>query len=106
MGGNKIETYLGFALRAGKVALGLNSVELIKRGVSCLILDEDAAKNSHKEARKLRVKFGCPLIVMKDLGALLKREGCKVIAIKDPSLAEAILKAAGEQGISIEGAIG
>lgn len=106
MEGNKIEAYLGFALRAGKLTLGLNSIETVKKGICCLLLDEGAAKNSHKEARKLRVRFSCPLIVIKDLGALVKREGCKVVAVKDSSLAEAILSEAGKQGISIEGAIG
>ena len=106
MNGNKIEAYLGFALRAGKLTLGLNSIETLKKGVCCLLLDEGAAKNSHKEARKLKVRFACPLIIVKDLGALIKREGCKVAAVKDSSLADAILKEAGEQGISIEGAIG
>ena len=91
VGTNKNEAYLGFSLRAG---------------VCCLLLDGGAAKNSHKQARKLSERFACPLIVIEGLGALVKREGCKVIAIKDPSLAGAILREAGEQGISIEGVIG
>ena len=106
MEGNKIEAYLGFALRAGKLVLGLNSIEIIKKGVYCLLLDEEAAKNSQKQARKLKVRFACPLIITKDLGALIKREGCKVAAVKDSSLAEAILKEAGDKGMTIEGAIG
>ena len=106
MDGNKIEAYLGFALRAGKLVLGLNSIETVKKGVYCLLLDEGAAKNSHKEARKLKVKFACPLIIVKDLGALLKREGCKVAAVKDSSLAEAVLREAGDKGMTIEGVIG
>lgn len=106
MDGNKIEAYLGFALRARKAVLGLNSVETVKSGVYCMLLSEDAAGNSQKQARKLKERFSCPLVVIKNLGALIKREGCKVIAIKDSSLAEAILREAGEQGISIEGVIG
>ena len=102
----KIESYLGFALRAGKVTLGLNSVETLNKGVFCILLDEDAQKNSQKQARKLREKLACPLIVIKDLGALVKREGIKVAAVKDFSLAGAILSEAEKQGISMEGAIG
>ena len=104
--GNKIEAYLGFALRAGKAVLGLNSIEAVKKGICCLLLDEDAAKNSRKEAEKFRVKFSCPLIIIKDLGARIRREGCKVVAIKDSSLAGAIIREAGAQGMTIEGAIG
>ena len=102
----KIETYLGFALRAGKVTLGLNSIEALKKGVYCMLLDEGAQKNSQKQARKLHERLRCPLVVIEGLGALIKREGCKVVAVRDPSLAGAILREAGEQGILIEGAIG
>ena len=102
----KIESYLGFALRAGRLALGLNTIETIKKGVYCMLLEEAAAKNSQKQARKLRARLDCPLIVIKDLGALVKREGCKVVALQDESLAGAILSEAEKQGILIEGAIG
>ena len=102
----KIEAYLGFALRAGKLALGLNAIELLKKGVYCLLLDEDAAKNSHKQSRKLCARFRCPLVVVKDLGALTKREGCKVVALQDESLAGALLSEAKKQDIPIEGANG
>ena len=106
MDAKKIETYLGFALRAGKLTLGLNSVEALKKGVYCMLLDEGAQKNSQKQARKQAVRLRCPLIIVQDLGALIKREGYKVVAVKDSSLADAILREASEQGISIEGAIG
>lgn len=106
MEGNKIEAYLGFALKAGRLVLGLNSIETLKKGVYCLLLDEGAAKNSHKSARRLKIRFACPLIITKDLGALVKREGCKLAAVKDFSLAEAILREAGDKGMTIEGAIG
>ena len=106
MDAGKIETYLGFALRAGKVTLGLNSIEALKKGVFCMLLDRDAQKNSQKQARKLRERLDCPLIIIEDLGALVKREGCKVVAVRDSSLAAAIVGEAKQQAISIEGAIG
>lgn len=102
----KIESYLGFAFRAGKVTLGLNSIETLKKGVYCMLLDQDAQKNSQKQARKEATRLSCPLVIVKGLGALVKREGIKVIAVKDFSLAGAILSEAEKQGISIEGAIG
>ena len=102
----KIEAYLGFALRANRLALGLNTIETLKKGVYCILLEEDAAKNSYKQARKLRARHNCPLVIVKGLGALVKREGCKVVALQDESLAGAILDEAKKQGISIEGVIG
>ncbi len=37
---------------------------------------------------------------------LIKREGCKVAAVKDFSLADAILREANDKGMTIEGVIG
>ena len=102
----KIEAYLGFAIRAGKLVMGLNSIEALKKGVYCMLLDEGAQKNSQKQSRKLSARLHCPLIVIAGLSALVRRESCKVVAVKDSSLAGAILREAGEQGISIEGVIG
>ena len=106
MDARKIESYLGFALKAKKLVLGLNSIETIRKGVYCILLDGDAQKNSQKQARKEATRLTCPLIIVKGLGALVKREGIKVIAVKDFSLAGAILSEAEKQGISIEGVIG
>ncbi len=106
MNTDKIATYLGFALRAGKVTLGINAAQTLKKGVSLLLLDKSTAENSKKEARKLRAKFSCPLIELEEPGALLKRQGVKLIAVKDASLAGAIISEARAQGISVEGAIG
>ena len=106
MDANKIESYLGFALRAGKLVLGLNNIEAIRKGVYCVLLDADAQKNSQKQARKARERFCCPLVVIKNLGALIKREGCMVAALQDASLAGAVLSEAEQSGIWIEGVIG
>ncbi len=104
--GNKIETYVGFALRAGKVTLGVNAIQTVKKGVYCLLLDRGTAKNSRKEIEKTRTRFDCPLVEVDDLGALVRKEGCKAAAIKDISLAGAIVREAGAQGLTIEGVIG
>ena len=106
VGGNKIESYIGFALRAGKVTLGVNAIQTVKRGVYCLLLDMSTAKNSRKEIEKTRVRFACPLVEVENLGALVNKEGCKAAAIKDISLAGAIVREAGERGLRIEGVIG
>ena len=106
MDARKIESYLGFALRAKKLAQGLNNIQTLKKGVYCLLLDGEAQKNSQKQAKKLQERFSCPLIIVSGLGALLKREGCKIAALQDESLAGAIIREAKAQGICIEGAIG
>ena len=103
---HKIATYLGFALKAGKVTLGINAARTLKKGVTCLLLDEGTASNSKKQVKKLRARLCCPLIEVENLGALVCRQGCKLAAVRDLSLADAILKEAEKQGISVEGVIG
>lgn len=97
MDANKIKSYVGFARRAGKLSLGVNAIKTVKKGVYCLLIDKSTAKNSRKEAEKLSVRFACPLLEVEDLGSLAGRDGCKVAAIKDISLAGAIIKEAREK---------
>lgn len=94
MDANKIKAYVGFARRAGKLSLGVNAIAAVKKGVYCLLIDKSTAKNSRKEAEKLSMRFACPLIEVENLGELTGRDGCKVAAIKDNSLAGAIVKEA------------
>ncbi len=87
---SKAETYLGFCLRAGKLTLGVNAVETIKKGVYLLIADESVAKNSKKEILKFKEKFSCPLLFTAGLEDLVHKANCKLAAVRDKSLADAI----------------
>lgn len=87
---SKTETYLGFCLRAGKITLGVNAVSTVKKGVYLLLADETVAKNSKKEILKLKEIFHCPLLLTARLETLVKKENCKLAAIRDRSLADAI----------------
>lgn len=91
---NKIETYLGFCVKARKVVFGVDNVEKQKKGVVLLIADETLGQNSLKELLKAKEKFDCPLLVAeKDvLGEWLYRAGVKAVAITDKNLASAIMR--------------
>lgn len=92
MAKGKIETYIGFSIKAGKIALGSGAVGVLRGGVYLLILDGGAAKNSVRLALKFKNRFGCPLLVCKEgFEDAVNREGCKIAAIRDRHLAEAIL---------------
>lgn len=101
----KIEAYLGFARRAGKLTLGVNAIATLKRGVHLLLLDESTAQNSRKEMIKYGARFACPLLQARDLGALVKKQGCKAAAVRDISLAKAILGRATEAGLTTIGGL-
>lgn len=93
---SKIETYLGFCIRARKIALGTDDVEKQRKNVFLLISDGSLGQSSWKVMLKAQEKFACPLLVS-DVGILgerLHRPAVKAAAIKDEHLALAILSAA------------
>ncbi|MDE6558254.1 MAG: hypothetical protein K2K39_04000 [Clostridia bacterium] len=93
----KVETYLGFCLRARKITLGSGSIDTLKKGVYLVIVCSTASENTFKLALKYKNRFSCPLIICKaGLENAVHKEGCKLAAIRDTQLAEAIIANAGE----------
>lgn len=93
MGKSKIETYLGFCVRARKIVLGAESIEKQKKGVFLLIVDGGIGKNSLKPVLQAKERLACPLLETDEgaLGELLHRPAVKAAAVKDEHLASAIL---------------
>ncbi len=95
MAKSKVETYLGFCIRAQKILFGIDNVESAKRGVYLLLCDEALGESSFKTLIKSKEKFACPLVITEAgrLGELLHRPAVKTAAVKDKNLAAAILSA-------------
>ncbi len=92
---NKIETYLGFCIRARKLIFGTEMISRQKKGVKLLIFDGGMGANSLKIMVKAQETLGCPLLQTEAgaLGAWLHRPAVKAVAVTDDSLAKAILGA-------------
>ena len=88
-----LKTYLGFARRAGKLTLGVNAVSTLKGGVYLLVADIAASENTKKEIEKLARKLSVPVVWTEDLETLAGKEHCKLAALREEHLAEAILAA-------------
>ena len=95
MAKSKVETYLGFCIRAQKILFGVDNVESAKRGVRLLLCDETLGESSLKALLKSKEKFACPLVMAEAgvLSELLHRPSVKAVAVKDEHLAAAILSA-------------
>ena len=94
----KVETYLGFCLRARKIALGSGTCDLLKKGVYLGIVCSTASENTFKLAVKYKNRFSCPLIICKTgLENAVHKAGCKICAVKDAELAKAICANLGEE---------
>ncbi len=90
---SKVETYIGFCIKSGKISIGSGAISTLKGGVKLLILDGTAAKNSKRLALKFKTRFDCPLVVCKsDFSRVVNRDAAKIAAIKDNELSAAILK--------------
>lgn len=92
MAKGKIETYIGFCVRAGKITLGSGAIATLRGGVYLIILDGNAAKNSKRFALKFKHKFACPLVICgAGFAEAVNKQDCRVAAIRDKELAKAIL---------------
>lgn len=91
---SKIETYLGFCLRARKLLLGTDNVENAKKNVYLLMADATLGNNGLKIMVKAQAQFSCPLLQCSPnfIGECLHRYGVKAIAVQDKNLADAIMQ--------------
>ena len=92
---SKIETYLGFCIRARKIIFGTEMISRQKKGVKLLMIDGGIGANSLKEMLKAKAHFGCPLVETEKglLGETLHKPAVKAVAVLDDSLASAIVNA-------------
>ena len=98
---SKVRTFVGFCFKARKITLGSGAIDALKGGVYLLILDGKAAKNSLRYALKFKNKFSCPLLICNDdFEQLVGKPLCRLAAIRDKSLAEAILNS-GDAGYQL-----
>ncbi len=89
---SKIQTYLGFCVRARKIVYGTDEIETQKKSVFLIVFDETLSENSLKNLCKASERLGCPIVkANKDaLANALFKPAVKAVAIKDKSLAKAI----------------
>ncbi len=92
MAQSKVHSYIGFCKRARKITLGSSAIGTLRGGVYLLLLDKNAAKNSLRYALKYKKRFDCPLLVCgDDFEELVGKADCRLAAIQDKNLADAIL---------------
>ena len=89
---SKIQTYLGFCVRARKIVYGTDEIETQKKSVFLIVFDETLSENSLKNLYKTSERLGCPVIKAKKdaLANALFKPAVKAVAVKDKNLANAI----------------
>ncbi len=98
MAKNKVETFIGFCVKSRNIVYGSGSIDVQRRGVYVILLCSSAQKNTVKLALKFSRRFNCPVMLCKcGLENAVNKPGCKIAAVKDKNLAEAILANACEE---------
>ena len=93
---DKIKTYLGFCIKKGSVEIGFNNLENVKKRVRLIVMNSGVGESTRKKTVKIAVANSCPLLITDlDLSDYVLRE-CKIFAVTDKSLAQAILENAGK----------
>jgi hypothetical protein len=60
---NKIQTYLGFCIRAGKLVYGTDNIEKQKKGVKLIVCDKALADNAMQKLQKESVRLACRILL-------------------------------------------
>lgn len=87
----KAETFIGFAVKSGKFHSGYNTLATLKKA-DLILVCRTAAENTVKAAVKYAAGYRCRLFRTEtvDLCDLAHKDGVKIAAITDRSLAKAI----------------
>lgn len=98
MSKSKVEAYLGFCVKARKITIGSGAIENLKKDVYLVVVCSTGSQNCFKLALKYKNRFSCPLVICKcGLENALHKQGCKLAAVSDKGLAEAIIAEACEE---------
>lgn len=88
---NKIETLLGFAVKARKIIYGWDNIEK-RRGIHLIICDTNLSENTLKKIIRDSNEKTPVIISHNSLENIIYKQGVKVIAVTDKQMSEAIIK--------------
>ncbi len=100
---SKVETYLGFCIRARKIIFGAELISRQKKGIKLLMVDGGTGASTLKTIVNAGRVHGCPILETEvgALGALTHRPAVKGLAVTDEQLAKAILSVADGENIKL-----
>ena len=88
----KISAYLGFAIKSGKIIFGYDNLFVSKKNPILVLISSDlSAKMSQKVIDYCNNKQIAYRELDIPLGEIISRENCKVLAILDKGLTDAIM---------------
>lgn len=92
----KIESYLGFAVRSGKILYGIDNIAVGRKRKYALVLCCTASENLAQKAKTVAERDGIPLITTETpLEIMVNKTNCKLVALTDAHMAKAVTETAG-----------
>ena len=88
---NKINSYIGFAIKADKVIWGVDNIVANKGRCKVILKDSTLADGSAKKLANYAIKKGINIIEYAELSLFVGR-GAKALGVTEPNLAAAINK--------------
>ncbi len=94
---DKVESLIGFAVKAGKVVYGADTLESYKKRYHIIFLCNTATENTKKKVIAVAEKKHVPVVLSENvLENTVGRKNCKVVAVLDKQMSEAMLARLGE----------
>lgn len=89
---DKIKSYVGFAIRAGKAIFGVDQILVSGKRIHLILADVALSANSKQKLMNFAEKKGIPWGEWENIGELTALPFCKAVGIREPYLAKAILQ--------------
>lgn len=90
---SKIDSLLGFAVKAGKILYGIDTLETTKLRYYLILLCHSTAENTRKKVIHIAELRHVPIVVSEsNLQYAVGRKNCKVLAITDRQMSDAMCK--------------
>lgn len=89
---DKIKSYVGFAIRAGKAIFGVDQILTSRKRIHLILADIALSVNSKQKLVNFAKNEGIPCYEWENVGELTALPSCKAVGVREPSLARAILE--------------
>lgn len=89
---NNISKYLGFAIKSNSAIIGQDAIKKTKLKILLIIVCASATKNLMDLATRYATATKSPLIIVENLSVISHIENCKIIALTNENLKNAILQ--------------
>ena len=85
----KVNAYIGFSIKAGKLLYGYESVIASRKRVHLIVCDETLAENSLKKVTRFATENNVPLCMTESLSEYFEGKSVKCIGFTEENLASA-----------------